>query len=94
MVGTAGTASRYAAMAEQDLDREIEAIAEACAGDESIEREELRRRLRAREWGPGRFGAALHAAAEEGRAGRRAGGARSRSRGAGPPRRGGAARPT
>jgi hypothetical protein len=93
MVGTAGTASRYAAMGEQDRDREIEAIAVACAGDEPIDRDELRRRLRADGWGPGRYGAALREAVQEGRAGRLGHGAYGHARPA-DPRRGGAARPT
>jgi MFS family permease len=80
MVGTAGTSSRYAAMAELDLDREIEAIAVACAAGDPIERDELRRRVHAGEWGPGRFGAALHDAVDEGRAGRFGRGAYGRVR--------------
>jgi MFS family permease len=68
MLGTAGTASRTAAMADLDLDREIEAIVRAFQTLEAIERAELERRLRATSWGPGRFGAALHQAVEEGSA--------------------------
>jgi MFS family permease len=93
--GTAGTASRYAAMAEQDLDREVEAIAVAVADadDEPIDRDQLRRRVHGDGWGPGRFKAALRVAADEGRAGGLEGG---RQRRASRPRtpRGGAARPT
>jgi MFS family permease len=68
MLGTAGTASRTAAMADVDLDREIAAIVGAFAALEAIERAELERRLHATSWGPGRFGAALHQAVEEGSA--------------------------
>jgi hypothetical protein len=80
MVGTAGTSSRYGAMAEIALDREIEAIA-ACASGDPIERDELRRRLHAERWGPGRFGAALRDAVDEGRVSRLGDGAYGRSRG-------------
>jgi MFS family permease len=90
--GTAGTASRYAAMAEHDLDREVEAIAVAVADIEPIDRHELRRRVRGDGWGPGRFKAALRVAADEGRAGRMEGSRRRASRPRTP--RGGAARPT
>jgi MFS family permease len=92
MIGTAGTASRYAAMAERDRDREIEAIAAVCDGEEAIDRDELRRRLHAEAWGPGRFRSALREAVQEGRAGRRGHHAYGRTRGAVSPRRGGAAR--
>jgi MFS family permease len=80
MVGTAGTSSRYGAMAEIALDREIEAIA-ACASGDPIEHDELRRRLHAERWGPGRFGAALRDAVDEGRVSRLGDGAYGRSRG-------------
>jgi hypothetical protein len=91
--GTAGTASRYAAMAEQDLDREVEAIAVAVPGTDRVERGELRRRVRGDGWGPGRFKAALRVAADEGRAGGLEGRTQRRvSRPRTP--RGGAARPT
>jgi MFS family permease len=90
--GTAGTASRYAAMADQDLDREVEAIAVAVADIEAIDRDELRRRVHGDRWGPGRFTAALRVAADEGRPGRLEGSRRRASRPRTP--RGGAARPT
>jgi MFS family permease len=91
--GTAGTASRYAAMADQDLDREIEAIAVAVAEIEPVDRDEVGRRVRAEGWGPGRFKAALRVAADEGRAGGLQGGTQPRA--SQPPTpRGGAARPT
>ncbi|HEY6762178.1 MAG TPA: MFS transporter [Baekduia sp.] len=91
--GTAGTASRYAAMAEVDLDREVEAIAVAVDGVEPIDRDALRRRVRGDGWGPGRFEAAWRVAVDEGRAGQLAGGAQRRASGPRTPR-GGAARPT
>jgi hypothetical protein len=81
MVGTAGTSSRYAAMAERDLDREIEAIATACAVGAPLDRAELRRRVAGVGWGPGRFRAALRVTIDEGRASRLADGRYSRPRG-------------
>lgn len=90
--GTAGTASRYAAMAELDLDREVEAIAVAVAGVGPLDRDALRRRVHGDGWGPGRFRAALRVAAAEGRAGDLEGGRQRTSRPRTP--RGGAARPT
>jgi hypothetical protein len=68
MVGTAGTASRYAAMADRDLDREIENIARVLDRLGPTERRQLARELGARGWGPRRFDAALRAAVNEGRA--------------------------
>ena len=50
------------------LDREVEAIAQALDDRGSANRRELRRRVGARYWGPGRFSAALHQAIAEGRA--------------------------
>jgi MFS family permease len=91
--GTAGTASRYAAMAEQDLDREVEAIAVAVTDIEPIDRDELRRRVRGDGWGPGRFKAALRVAMDEGRASGLEGGTQRRVSRTRTPR-GGAARPT
>jgi MFS family permease len=71
MIGTSSTASRLAARARQDLDREIAVIAEALRQHGPLEREELKRLVGARYWGPGRFRAALRAAIEEGAARRR-----------------------
>jgi MFS family permease len=71
MVGTAGTASRIAARARQQLDHEVETIARALWERGPLEREELKRLTGARYWGPGRFRAALEAAIREGRARRR-----------------------
>jgi hypothetical protein len=74
MQGTAGTASRYAAMSDRELDREIEAIARALAEGGPVSPEELARVVGARAWGPRRFHAALRQAVLEGRARRVAGG--------------------
>jgi MFS family permease len=68
MIGTAGTASRYAALAEQELDREIEALARALYESGAIDRDELEALVGGRSWGPRRFGSALRAATEENRA--------------------------
>jgi MFS family permease len=74
MVGTAGTASRYRAISDDDLDREIEALARALEELGRVSREDLSRHLDARSWGPRRFSAALRAATDEGRVRRAAGG--------------------
>jgi MFS family permease len=71
MVGTAGTASRIAARARQQLDHEVEAIARALQERGPLEREELRSLIGARYWGPGRFREALETALREGRVKRR-----------------------
>jgi MFS family permease len=65
--GMFGTASRWAPTAEQDLDREIEAIGRALEERGPLAREELADLVGARYWGPGRFGTALQAAVDEGR---------------------------
>jgi len=67
MVGTTGAASRIAATADVDLDREVEVIARALEQHGPTERDELERLIGARYWGPGRFRPALHAALEDGR---------------------------
>ncbi|HEX4628547.1 MAG TPA: hypothetical protein VH137_07135, partial [Gemmatimonadales bacterium] len=66
MVGTAGTRGRLAAMAREDLDREIELVARALKEHGPLEREELKGLVGGRYWGPGRFRAALRAATDEG----------------------------
>jgi hypothetical protein len=71
MIGTAGTASRIAARAREQLDHEVETIARALHEHGPLEREELRRLIGARYWGPGRFRAALETALREGRVRRR-----------------------
>jgi MFS family permease len=68
MVATASTASRLAATADEDLDREVEVIARALEEHGPTERDELEGLVGARYWGPGRFRAALREAVEEGRA--------------------------
>jgi hypothetical protein len=72
MVGTAGTASRYRAMAELDLDREIELLVGALEELGPTGRDDLAAHLHARAWGPGRFRSALREAVDEGRATRQA----------------------
>jgi MFS family permease len=66
--GMFGTASRWAPTAEQDLDREIETIGRALEDRGPLDRDELADLVGARYWGPGRFGSALQAAVDEGRA--------------------------
>jgi uncharacterized protein YcaQ len=68
MMGTAGASSRLAAKAGEDLDREIEVVARALEEHGPLERDELKRLVGGRYWGPGRFRAALRTATEEGRA--------------------------
>jgi MFS family permease len=68
MLGTAGTSSRYAAMAEEDLDREIEALERALDQTGPVAEAGLENAVRGRRWGPGRFDGALREAVEEGRA--------------------------
>jgi MFS family permease len=65
--GMFGTASRWAPTAEQDLDREIDAIGRALEDRGPLDRDELAGLVGARYWGPGRFGSALQAAVEEDR---------------------------
>jgi MFS family permease len=71
MIGTASTTSRLAATARQHLDREIHLIAQALQQRGPLERDELKRIVGARQWGPGRFHDALRAAIHEGLARRR-----------------------
>ncbi|MCW3014842.1 MAG: major facilitator superfamily 1 [Solirubrobacterales bacterium] len=66
MLGTAGTASRYDAASDRDLDREIELLVRILDEGE-LTRDELEQRLGAHLWGPGRFRHALRAAIREGR---------------------------
>jgi MFS family permease len=66
MVATSGTPSRLTSRALQDLDREIGIIVEALKQHGPLERDELKRLVGGRYWGPGRFRAALRAAVEEG----------------------------
>jgi len=71
MIGTAGPASRYAAFADEALDREIEELARVLAEHGELDQPRLAQILDARRWGPGRFRAALRRATDEGRASRR-----------------------
>jgi hypothetical protein len=73
MLGTAGTASRYAAMSDVDLDREIDLLGRTLDEHGAINRDELARIVGGRFWGPGRFRAALREAVGEGRAQRLSG---------------------
>jgi MFS family permease len=68
MLGTAGTSSRYAAIGEEELDREIEALVRELAALGQTDRDDLAERIGARYWGPGRFRTALNEAVAEGRA--------------------------
>jgi hypothetical protein len=68
MIGTAGTTSRLAAKAREDLDHELDVVARALQEHGPLQRDELRRLVGGRYWGPGRFRAALRAAVQEGRA--------------------------
>lgn len=68
MVGTAGTSSRSAAMAERRLDEEIEQVARTLAERGPTSREELEQAVGGRSWGPGRFRRTLREAVREARA--------------------------
>jgi MFS family permease len=67
MLGTAGTTSRYNAMAEEDLDREIESLDHALQERGPANEYELEVFVHGEFWGPGRFDDALREAIEEGR---------------------------
>jgi MFS family permease len=66
--GMVGTASRWAPSAQEDLDREISAIARALDARGATNRDDLAEAVGARYWGPGRFRAALREALYEGSA--------------------------
>ena len=66
MVGTAGQASRHAALADQQLDREVAALVAALREHGPVDRERLAELVGAGEWGPRRFSRALHDARREG----------------------------
>jgi MFS family permease len=68
MVGTAGASGHHADVADEELDREVGALAAALGEHGTIDRERLAELVRAEEWGPRRFGAALREAQREGRA--------------------------
>ena len=67
MLGTAGTTSRYDAIAARDLDREIEDLVRALEELGATDRDALRRHVDGRGWGPARYRAALRSAVGEGR---------------------------
>jgi MFS family permease len=71
MLGTAGTTSRYAAMGEYDLDREIEQLERAIEELGPVDRDALETRVRGTRWGPRRFDAALREVVGDGRVTRR-----------------------
>jgi MFS family permease len=79
MHGTVGDTTRLADVSAREQDREIEALARALAEHGPVSRQQLEQIAQAHAWGPGRFRAALRAAAAEGRA------VRSGRRGYGPP---------
>ena len=68
MAGTAGTASRTSAMAEQRLDDEIEQITHALQEAGPTSRDRLEQAVGGRSWGPGRFRRALRESERESRA--------------------------
>jgi MFS family permease len=68
MLGTAGTTSRYTAMAERDTDREIQAVQQALDERGPLDEDELELAVHGAGWGPGRFHSALREAVDEGRA--------------------------
>jgi MFS family permease len=74
MVGTAGTSSRSAAIGQRELDREIVVIARALDDHGPMRQSRLAVVVDARDWGPGRFRAALRATLAEGGAVRTSGG--------------------
>jgi hypothetical protein len=67
MLGTAGTSSRYNAMAEEALDREINTVEHALGESGPAGQAELEQAVHGHGWGPGRFDNALREAVEEGR---------------------------
>jgi hypothetical protein len=68
MVGTAGTASRYAAAADVALDQEVEALAHVLDERGEIGLDELEQIVCGASWGPRRFSRAVRVAVDEGRA--------------------------
>jgi MFS family permease len=74
MLGTAGTASRHAAISAQDLDREIGEVIHALDERGPTERGDLEELVHGRQWGPGRFRHALREAVDEGSVQRGGGG--------------------
>jgi MFS family permease len=72
MHGTAGPASHFDEVSNRTLDREIELVRRALQEHGELHREDLKRILGAGDWGPGRYRAAMRAAAAEGGADRSA----------------------
>ncbi|MDX6643201.1 MAG: hypothetical protein QOD76_1163 [Solirubrobacteraceae bacterium] len=68
IVGTAGTASRYAASSYRELDREIELIRRALQELGAMSRSQLAGEVSGPSWGPRRFNSALREAVAEGAA--------------------------
>jgi MFS family permease len=68
MIGTAGTTSRYAAMAERDTDREVQAVQMALDERGALDEDQLEMTVHGAGWGPGRFRRSLRVAVDEGRA--------------------------
>jgi MFS family permease len=74
MPGTAGPAGHFDEISKRELDREIELVRRALQEHGHLHHADLKRILGARDWGPGRYRAAMRAAATEGgarRSGRR-----------------------
>jgi MFS family permease len=67
MSGTAGTASRHAAVSTLERDREIEVMCAILEEHGTCDRDELSRLVEGGSWGPGRFRSALREAVDEGR---------------------------
>ena len=67
MAGTAGTTGRYAAVSDEELDREIEVLARVLSEHGELERDRLAVLAEVRLWGPRRFHTALREAVDEGR---------------------------
>jgi MFS family permease len=74
MAGIGGTTTRSDAIAEHDLDREIETLSRALEDHGSMPDDELKTTVGGRYWGPRRFRVALRVAVREGRAVRSSGG--------------------
>jgi hypothetical protein len=68
MLGTAGTTSRYDAMSQYDLDREIESLRQSLEESGATDHDDLEHSVHGEAWGPGRFDKALREAVEEGSA--------------------------
>jgi MFS family permease len=67
MIGSAGTTSRFDAVDELELDREVEMVVAVVQAHGDTDEDELAELAAARGWGPGRFRAATRTAVREGR---------------------------